>query len=839
MKRYLRRFCEKSYPLGLFSAAMLATVIFSVASWLLLTRIIHVPNGADTADALGIIPSIGLQLIKPEPVENYVFILTLAAGVFFCSLAGKAWAIGSQRASHLKAATIASTLGIVGALAWLFATDWSSILPPTLSFPVAAAQSDIQQFLVLCVTAAVGVVLLTTVSDDVRLKYLPLLVCSVPLAAFSSMVLISNDDAYLGSTHYEVFVYPLIQDWLGQGIHLGQKSQYGMYAIFLRPLWAVTGGPATIAISSVMATLLFFSHLALVVFMVRFSKHTTLAAAFAVLGITVALLLYPFWPGDAYFEFFPIRLVFPGLAMGLLCWRPTRERYRFPCYVALAFGLAWNFESGVVGLAIYIVFTVALEFSPNKAMLTQLALRQAAMAISAIVIVVASIVAYYLVRFEAMPDLSGALTMVRAFSAGVGAEPMPLFGAWGIHCLIYGASIFVGIRSLWQTSVREDRQQAAALLAMATAGLLWLRYYQGRSMPLPLTFVSAPAICCAGLLADRGIAAIQGWQRRLIAAMVSIILAAPVAAALTLWVRSDPAPQRKIAELFRERADARMNLVVGHVLEMFNAAKQSEKDELLVIAPYAHLVQLRSGRPSPILAAGMCQIWFKSELAAVVSSLSNPNTRMAVFGGTEACPLSMISLDPLISDVLERDFLEAAPWGGCSLVSSAEVRTFVRRTTQIPAIATGEQLSLVNLALGKTATESSSVPDSRASAAVDGRTDGRYAERSTTHTHLQANPWWQVDLGATNSIGSIEVWNRTDCCSARLRDYWVFVSEKPFSLGDTPSKLLTRGDVFSSHQESVPCPKITVPVNTIGRYVRIQIKGEGYLSLAEVRVLRK
>jgi len=36
-------------------------------------------------------------------------------------------------------------------------------------------------------------------------------------------------------------------------------------------------------------------------------------------------------------------------------------------------------------------------------------------------------------------------------------------------------------------------------------GILWLRYYQGRSMPLQLVFVSLPAIMCLGMLIDIGL----------------------------------------------------------------------------------------------------------------------------------------------------------------------------------------------------------------------------------------------------------------------------------------------------------------------------------------------
>lgn len=145
-----------------------------------------------------------------------------------------------------------------------------------------------------------------------------------------------------------------------------------------------------------------------------------------------------------------------------------------------------------------------------------------------------------------------------------------------------------------------------------------------------------------------------------------------------------------------------------------------------------------------------------------------------------------------------------------------------------------------NLALGKTATQSSTLtgygPSTAASSAIDGNTDGNFSDGSVSHTNADANAWWQVDLAAPATISSIVIWNRTDCCSNRLSDYWVFVSDTPFAAGDTPATLQGRAGTWSSHQTTFPNPSTTIAVNTPGRYVRVQLSGDNYLSLAEVQV---
>jgi len=124
--------------------------------------------------------------------------------------------------------------------------------------------------------------------------------------------------------------------------------------------------------------------------------------------------------------------------------------------------------------------------------------------------------------------------------------------------------------------------------------------------------------------------------------------------------------------------------------------------------------------------------------------------------------------------------------------------------------------------------------------AVDGDTDGNFWDGSVSHTNLDANAWWEVDLGASATINSVVIWNRTDSCNNRLTDYWVFISNVPFAASDTPSTLQGAAGVWSNHQTTMPNPTTTVAAGGVqGRYVRIQLSGTNYLALAEVQVLGK
>lgn len=144
-----------------------------------------------------------------------------------------------------------------------------------------------------------------------------------------------------------------------------------------------------------------------------------------------------------------------------------------------------------------------------------------------------------------------------------------------------------------------------------------------------------------------------------------------------------------------------------------------------------------------------------------------------------------------------------------------------------------------NLAYGKPSSQSSTLPgyDAYSVRALDGYTDGDFFHASVSHTDSTNCPWWQVDLGSSFTISSVELWNRTDLVMNRLGNYWVFISDNPFSDSDTPTSLAGRSDVWKVHNTTYPNPSATMSVpDYSGRYVRIQLAGQNYLSLAEVEV---
>jgi len=138
-----------------------------------------------------------------------------------------------------------------------------------------------------------------------------------------------------------------------------------------------------------------------------------------------------------------------------------------------------------------------------------------------------------------------------------------------------------------------------------------------------------------------------------------------------------------------------------------------------------------------------------------------------------------------------------------------------------------------NLAFKKATTQSSTYSNSAnssSSKAVDGNTSGDWNAHSVSSTKKEQGAWWQVDLGSTKLIKQIHLFNRADCCIERLSYYRVSIAD------DSDFKRTTYQKIFYSYPK-VPMEPIDLSMRSVqGRYIKIQLLGNNFLSLAEVQV---
>ncbi|XP_034001582.1 fucolectin-4-like [Trematomus bernacchii] len=137
-----------------------------------------------------------------------------------------------------------------------------------------------------------------------------------------------------------------------------------------------------------------------------------------------------------------------------------------------------------------------------------------------------------------------------------------------------------------------------------------------------------------------------------------------------------------------------------------------------------------------------------------------------------------------------------------------------------------------NVALRGKATQSNRYEHFFGSAfsAIDGNRDNKFDSGSCTHTDVESNPWWRVDLLEPYIVTSVIISNRGDCCSEKLEGAQVHIGN---SLVDNGARNPVVGRI--SRVEALTTMTFTTRVE--GRYVTVRIPGNGkVLTLCEVEV---
>ncbi|KAM4722814.1 uncharacterized protein WCC33_008981 [Rhinophrynus dorsalis] len=114
--------------------------------------------------------------------------------------------------------------------------------------------------------------------------------------------------------------------------------------------------------------------------------------------------------------------------------------------------------------------------------------------------------------------------------------------------------------------------------------------------------------------------------------------------------------------------------------------------------------------------------------------------------------------------------------------------------------------------------------------AIDGSTSKQYMSGHCSHTDLDIEPWWRVDLTDTFNVTVVRITNRGDCCKERINGAEIRIGMMPEN-GGTKNPRCAKIESMSLGEEQ------TFHCAMVGRYVTITIPGKAaYLTLCEVKV---
>lgn len=315
---------------------------------------------------------------------------------------------------------------------------------------------------------------------------------------------IFNLGSFFSAFHLNPIFYPLSQVIAGKILLVNITSLYGLFPLFLAPIFGIIGF-SVLKFSLVMGIILCSSYIFLFSFMRRIiNNYVLLYSGFLSVVFYSFLTHSPAGP-DFYFQYWPIRLLFPSVFL-LLTAVYLKNENKYLYYLSLfvcVLGVLWNFDSGIIVFLTWIIVLAYHEFSKNNEVITK-CLKIGSHLLKAGLFFATGILCFYLYTYllsGAWPDISLFLQYQKMFLSGYFMIPMlsPPH-AWNLVILTYLMGLLLSVSALINKQIDYKDK---LIFALSVLGIGLFSYYEGRSHDLTLFGPSYIAFILAAIFADK------------------------------------------------------------------------------------------------------------------------------------------------------------------------------------------------------------------------------------------------------------------------------------------------------------------------------------------------
>lgn len=349
-------------------------------------------------------------------------------------------------------------------------------------------------------------------------------------------------------THLDAVVSPVAQVLNGKHLLTDIPSQYGLFPVLIAPVLRILPSGLkgfTIFMGAIQA-------LSLVVILLFIKKQIQSAFVFLYCSISLIVLTFsnPFifklsnqlLVPDPYFQYWPIRFVFPALSIPLVHYLYKRISFQRILLLSAFVGLAllWNMDSGIAifyatSMLTFLVMALKIRgksphfsvASSKRLVFYTCLLPFLSLTFFGLGLLLLSVGSGQSLKLEWL-----SMYQVIFYNLGYFMMPMPasLF-IWQTVISVYIISLVVSNYRLNNGDYWHD-VLPFVYLPLLGAGLF--SYYQGRSHFLNIISVCWPAILIAGLLADKHLYEIK--KKRLSPVTIALPIAAFLGFILPNWI---------------------------------------------------------------------------------------------------------------------------------------------------------------------------------------------------------------------------------------------------------------------------------------------------------------
>lgn len=469
-----------------------------------------------------------IQLILPEPAERAAYVLALVVLPLFL-LATIPWRYGIVSRWSSRKLWVGFLVSCVAFIALLVTGGigdeflyWRGSLPfvSPIAFLIAIAlfEEARWQLARLPESSRLTAWLARARDGGLVLTVVAFIGLNVILRIFSA------NDPYVAENHFEAVFWACVQVCAGKTLMVDLPHQYGLYPEFLAPLFHLAGGITVLKFSLIMAMLQTAVFLLWLVALMRLLKSFWLAMlTFLGMFSFLLFLIDTPWIGvlglnyyDPYFQFGPVRMLFPAIALVAMTGIAEDRFAAHHCRRNLVSGLlglgvAWNIDAGVPALGAWVLCLCHRALFVDHSENTLLHQRLRAAVIAGSEAMAAAAVSLFLVllalsiKAGRVPDPATGLQFQRDFYIlGFNMIPMQFLHSWlGWAAIMMGAMAYALTPLCPRSQLVIDPGRRSVVFGWTVLCCGLFSYFQGRSHFYVFPAVTPIAFALVALTIDR------------------------------------------------------------------------------------------------------------------------------------------------------------------------------------------------------------------------------------------------------------------------------------------------------------------------------------------------
>lgn len=479
----------------------LSSILLSIILLVILNFIIFLFYRPDISEIVQQVASVSYydkSWFAPEPVERMQFTISVLLLPVIVFLSYSALTKIARKSGLLKEKTdLFYLIGVLGTTAGtvflLYFINMQNNFYYLKNTPV------FEFFPIFTLLLFPGILLCTGVSEIKpsinRLFFIIFGICSIILTISLFLMTIFNKNRYYGGlAHFDAAFYSVSQVYGGKTLLVDFNNQYGLYPHFLEPVFRITG--LTVLNYSIIMSLLTAISFALIFF---FLTKTVSNNVVSFLGFTTVaffcLLMMRLSSFDVYFQYWPIRVIFPVLflVLAVLYFEKENRVIYYGISVLSSAAVLWNLDSGVI---VVLTWGISLAYCELLKQDIRSAIKNSLYHILTILLIFCAVVICYILYIEIrsghVPVFFDFVQYQQFFYiSGFFMLPMNLFHPWNIIWVIYLCGLLSASKSF---IYRENSSCAKIIFLLTILGFGLFSYYQGRSDDTVLLVVAYPAI---------------------------------------------------------------------------------------------------------------------------------------------------------------------------------------------------------------------------------------------------------------------------------------------------------------------------------------------------------